>query len=186
MTENGVIKFNQNRDVEKVIYQGAEKITKAVKYGQIRLAGEKEKRRISWETYHKISTMPANYNRPVEIPELRMSVMLNQIVFQEECQEEISQTTHLTDLPTDIVFLSWNLEFLPKEILRARLDKMGKPYVIATLHYDIVNGEKAYYIKPEQIKRAMYMKPQLDGYPHAVCKVTSYGRELDIKSGEWR
>lgn len=81
-------------------------------------------------------------------------------------------------LPTDTLFLSWDLEVIPG-MTRHDLEKAHIPYVVATCHYEIeASGERSYYLKLEQIKSAVYMKPDEDGYPSYVAKSYHYGKKL--------
>lgn len=180
-----VIKYNANRDVEKIVSQSIDRTVKQVKFGMIRLAGEKNKRRVSWETYHKLATLPQNFTGKMEIGELGITVPVSQIVFQEELEETITEVSHFANLPTDEITLDWNLHVISKP--RHVLEREGIPYVLATVHYTTSSdGQKLYCIEDlSKIKRAIFMKPQPDGYPHAVCRVVAYGREFDLESGKW-
>lgn len=178
--ENAVVKFNDSRDKEEVIYNGVDKIVKKVNYGVIRLVGEKDLRRISWETFHKLKTLPPDYTGKVELRELGVTVPVNQIVFMEEREEQRTESTHLTDLPTTNVFLTTDYKLLPNNLTRKMLENSGKPYIEATVHYEIRNDQQCLILEPNKIKRALFMKPQPEGYPHAVSRVIEYGNELDL------
>ena len=82
------------------------------------------------------------------------------------------------NLPTATVFLTWDLEFIPG-MSRYDLEKAHIPYVVATCHYVIeANGERSYYLNLDQIKSAVFMKPDKDGYPSCVAKSYRYGKKL--------
>ena len=171
-------KYNQNNDAEVIISQEADKVVKKVKFGLIRIAGEKEKRRILYKTYQKISAMPRGTNSLVQIPELRLAVNLNQIVLQEESDETVVVGTNFANLPTEIVMLDWDLRIIPN-MTRYQLEKSRLPYVIATCHYATENGQKLYYTALEQIKDAVFMRPDEDeDYPSVVAKTYRYGKKL--------
>ena len=62
--------------------------------------------------------------------------------------------------------------------IRPKIEREHDLYYIATCHYLVKDGEKQYYLEPEQIKSLMIMVRDDPDYPHYVKKATRYGRDV--------
>ena len=143
---------------------------------------ESHDREVRYETAEKIAKIPANFTGNIQIPELRIVCPRNQIVKVEIRNKTIQELTELGKLPTQSVQLTIESD----ESGRHR--KFTKPpegvqafdYINAEVHYyQERNGERLYFTKPEQIKKAVFVHASLyfapNTYDHAVYKTERYG-----------
>lgn len=170
--------FNNDGNIvldEKVDGRGK---TQTVRYGLIRLIGEKQDRRVSMKTLLDITkAKKANFAGQINIPELNMSVNASQIVLMQSETEEIRQENNFTKLPTEIVFLDKDFNRLTG--IRPQIERENDLYYIATCHYVIRDGEKQYYLEPHQIKSLLTMVRDDDpDYPHYTKQALRYGRDI--------
>lgn len=154
---------------------------------------ESHDREVRYETAEKIAKIPANFTGNVQIPELRIVCPRNQIVKVEIRNKTIQELMELGKLPTQSVQLTIETDE------NGRHRKFTKPpegvqafdYINAEVHYRERNGERLYFTKPEQIKKAVFVHASLyfapNTYDHAVYKTERYGETTNGgKSGrDW-
>lgn len=154
-----------------------DKILVKKKYGVIRISGENFLREVSWDTCNYLKNLPSDFTGTVEIQELKLTVPVNQIVKIEEKEAESVKYKNFTNLPTETIFLDENFNRLIEP--KPAIERAHDLYYIATCHYVVVDGEKQYYIAPEQIQYLVTMVRNEDpDYPHYIKKVTRYGRDI--------
>ncbi|WP_407457176.1 hypothetical protein [Fibrobacter sp.] len=152
--------------------------TQTIKYGLIKLMGEKKEYRVSYKTLLDISTLKkTNFSSQINIPEINMSVLISQIVMMRSETEDIKIVDDFTKLPTETICLDENFNIIngPKRKIEREYEK----YYRATCHYVIRDGVKQYYLEPSQIKDLLTMvKDEDPDHPHRVQKALRYGRDI--------
>ena len=175
--EQGVLKYNSNGDVEEVIKELPEKVVREVKYGVIRLIGEKETRRVSWQTYHKLKTLPPDFTGKVSINELNIVVPVNQVCFMEERSEETEEWRDFARYPVESIIIDENYNIISR-LTTQQIEKKYAVYGLATCHYkQIDDDQKAYDLVPEHIKTLAWCHKVEEGYHYSVFKILNYGIE---------
>ena len=152
--------------------------TQTVKYGLIKLMGDKKEYRVSMKTLLGISeAKKANFTGQLNIPELDMSVSASQIVMMRSETEEAREDNDFTKLPTAMLLLDKDFNHLTGT--RPQIERENDIYYIATCHYVIRDGEKQYYLEPYQIQYLVTMVRDEDpDYPHYVKQSLHYGRDV--------
>ena len=172
------IKFNSKGDqILNEESNGKGKI-QTIKYGLIKLMGEKIEHRVSYKTLLEIiKTQKSGFNGRINIPEINMSVQASQIVMMRSEIEDIKYENDFTKLPTETLTLDENYNILNDS--KIKIEKDYDTYLIANCHYLIENNEKQYYLEPNQIKDLLVMVKDNDvEYPHKVKKAFRYGRDI--------
>lgn len=171
-----IIKLNdKNKTIEEIDLN--DKIISKMKYGVIRIVGEDYLREVTWDTYNYLKNLPTDFKGTIEIQELKLTIQANQIAKIEEKEGESVRYKNFTNLPTETVYLDKNFNCLSD--IRPKIEREHDLYYIATCHYLVKDGEKQYYVEPEQIKSLMTMVRDDDpDYPHYVKKATRYGRDV--------
>lgn len=182
-SDNQLTKVNDNGDLETIIQELPEKTIKKTKYGVIRLMGEKQERRVSYQTYHKLKTLPSDFTGKVSLNELNIVTPVNQIVFMEEREEDTTEWKNFTNLPTDTITLDTDFNIITGT--RAEIERKYDEYISATCHYQVVNNngkeEKAYDLEFQQIPCLVYLhRSKEKDYPHEVYKIIKYGMEQQL------
>jgi hypothetical protein len=151
---------------------------KTIKFGLIKLMGEKKEYRVSYKTLLEItSTQKSGFTGKINIPEINMSVQTSQIVMMRSEIEEIRVDDDFTKLPVEELRLDENFNILSGS--RMKIEKEHDKYYRATCHYAIVNDEKQYYLEPNQIQYLLTMVREVDpDYPHRVQNALRYGRDI--------
>lgn len=176
---NEIIKANQiklNSDGNQIISEkssGAGK-EQVVKYGLIKLIGEKQEHKVSFKTLLAISKAKDEDLKTVMIQELNMVVDLNQIIMLRSDTEKVSIVEDFTKLPTTSLCL--DLDLKPLNMLRSQLLREKRPYYEATVHYVERNGERQYYLTFDKIKKCLKIDYDEDGYDF-ITKIYEYGIE---------
>lgn len=154
-----------------------DKIISKLKYGVIRIVGEDYLREVTWDTYNYLKNLPADFKGVIEIQELNLTVQANQIAKIEGKEGESTRYKDFTKLPTETVYLDEDFNRLTG--IRIRIEREHDKYYIATCHYEVRDGEKLYYLQPNQIQYLVEMVRDEDpDYPHYVKKATRYGRDV--------
>ena len=154
-----------------------DKILVKKKYGVIRISGENFLREVSWDTCNYLKNLPSDFSGTVEIQELKLTVPVNQIVKIEEKESESIKYKNFTNLPTETIFLDENFNHLSR--IKPVIEREHDLYYIATCHYIIKDGEKQYYLAPEQIQYlATMVRDEDPDYPHYIKQVRRYGRDV--------
>ena len=183
---NEIIKANEiklNSDGNQIISEkssGAGK-EQVVKYGLIKLIGEKQEHKVSFKTLLAISKAKDEELKTIMIRELNMVVDLNQIIMLRSDTEKVSVVEDFTKLPTANLCLDLNLK--PLNMLRSQLLREQKPYYEATVHYTEYNGERQYYLTFDKIKRCLKIDYDEDGYDF-ITKIYEYGVEKTLSNAK--
>lgn len=172
--------INLNSDGNQIINEEVDGRGKAqtIKYGLIKLMGERQEYRISYKTLLALNeAQNAGFKGKINIPEINMKVQISQIVVMRSNTEKVRIDEDFTKLPTETLNLDENFYILHG--LKGKIEKEHDKYYIATCHYVIKNGEKQYYLGPNQIKDLLTMVRDDDpDYPHRVQKAMRYGRDI--------
>lgn len=149
-----------------------------VKYGLIKLMGEKQEHRVAYKTLLEITkAQNSGFSGRINIPELNMSVQASQIVMMRSEIEDIRYEYDFTKLPTASLNLDENFKIIKG--LRAKIEREYDTYYSANCHYVEVNGERQYYLEPNQIKDLLVMVREDDpDYPYRVKQAFRYGRDI--------
>lgn len=139
------------------------------KYGLIRIAGESDLRKITFEELQKIQK--ASRDSQVIISSQKIKVPMWQIVLQKIDEEIITEKTELANLPTKELILDENFQII-KGKSEIKLMKEKKPYILATVH---VKDNEPILEPREHIKTARFVKE--DGGYKTVYKILKYGEE---------
>ncbi len=167
--------FRLNSDGNQIIDEvsdGGGK-TQTIKYGLIKLMGEKKEYRISYKTLLAINeAQNAKFKGKINIPEINMSVQVSQIVMMRSETENIRLDDNFTSLPT--VSVSLDLDFNILNRTRFYFTKNKIDYYSAIVHYKEVDGVKQYYLEPEKIKRLLKIEFDEEGYDK-ITEIYHYG-----------
>ena len=152
--------------------------TQTIKYGLIKLIGNKQEHRVSMKTIIDITkAREAKFAGQINIPELNMSVHISQIVMMRSEIENIKVMNNYTNLSTETIYLDKDFYLLTG--IRSKIERENDLYYIDTCHYIFVNEVKQYYLEPEQIQYLVTMVRDEDpDYPHYIKKATKYGRDV--------
>ena len=144
---------------------------------------ETHDREVRYETAEKIAKIPANFTGNVQIPELRIVCPRNQIVKVEIRNKTIQELTELGKLPTaNLILETYTREDGYHHLFDTSIQRhQSHEFIQAEVHYREENGQKFYLTKPEQIKKAIYVKaePYIPPkfFTSTVYKVLEYGRD---------
>lgn len=152
---------------------------------------EEHDREISYQTAKKLLAIPDSFKGTVKIPELKIACPRSQIVKIGLGQKIIREKTELGNLSTVSMLLGTELNELGEY---QRLNETKKPtgksfkYIDAEVHFSRQeNGEKFYFLKPNQIKKAVFIKAEPyiapNHYTHSVFGITNYGEKVDMENG---
>lgn len=158
-------------------------VTTKVKYGVIKLMGDKTEYRVSYKTLMDIVNRPAKFEGDVIIPELHLKTPIKNIVFQQFRDEELQTAKDFTNLPTKRVVCEVSNpgeRLKPTLISESEANKSRAKYWLATLHYSTgINGENLYYCDFSQAKELLLMVPYMEeeNYPPSIGRIFRYGEE---------
>lgn len=166
---------NINNEGNQIIAEttdGAGK-TQTIKYGLIRLMGEKQARRVSYKTIVDINNAKnAKFAGQINIPEINMSIQIGQIVMMRSETETIRINENITKLPTANICL--DLDFIISPHIRPWFIGNRTPYYEANAHYVERDGERQYYLEFDKIKRLLKINFDSDGYDY-IAEIYEYG-----------
>lgn len=169
------IKFTPNGDqiLEEIVDGGGK--TQTIKYGLIKLIGEKKEYRISYKTLLAINeAQNAKFKGKINIPEINMSVQASQIVILKSETETVRVDDDITKFPYTNLIL--NLDFTISNKLRLEFLKEKTPYYEAVVHYKENNGNRECYLGFDRIKRLLKVEFDKDGYDF-ISHIYEYGVE---------
>lgn len=172
--ENQIVNIKLNQDGNQIIAteQSGSGEIQTIKYGIIKLMGDKKDYRVSFKTLVAIEkAREANFGGSIKIPELGMSVMANQIVLAKSETEQVKFTESFTNLPTTNIVLDENCQLTDRN--RSYFIQHQLPHYEATVHYWRHEGEIAYELDSNKIKR-LVKSEFIDGY-EVVVGVWEYG-----------
>ena len=177
MVVNKQNKLNADGDLITAEVVGGGFTTQTIKYGLIKLMGEKTERRVSFKTICEIEqSRKAGFDGNITITELGMSVRMNQIVMLRSEYETKKIVENFAKLPTESLLLDGDINCFTMPV-KSRIQHIvdGDSYWQCVVHYKLDNGVKQYFIDFKQIKRAVKIKIE-DGY-EVVEKIYEYGEE---------
>lgn len=166
------IRFNEqgNQILEEKIDGGGK--TQTIKYGLIKLVGEKEERRVSFKTLLAIMKAREDDTDSVMIRELNMAVKTTQIMMMRSETETVRTVANITNLPTTNLILTE--QFHISGNLRSYFVRNRIPYYEAVVHYSFRDGERQYYLDLDKIKRLVKVDFDDDGYDY-ITAIYHYG-----------
>lgn len=160
-----------NQILEEIADGGGK--TQKIKYGLIKLMGEKKEYRISYKTLLAINeAQNAKFKGKINIPEINMSVQVSQIVMMKSETENIRVNENFTSLPTISVTLDLDFNILNQKRIHYLKNKID--YYDAIVHYKEVDGIKQYLLEPDKIKRLLKVEFDKEGYDR-VTEIYHYG-----------
>ena len=175
-------KLNSNGDLIVDTREDGGNIINTIKYGIIKLRGDTTEYRVSYKTLVEITTKPEKFNGHIVISELHLKVPINDIVFQQFRDEELTTPKDFTRLPTRYVICE-NTEigenFKPTNLAQWQVDKMKTNFWLTRLHFYISpNDEPLYDCNFSHAKEALYMRALEDkDYPAVINRIFRYGVE---------
>lgn len=147
--------------------------TRTIKYGLIKLIGEKQERRVSMKTIIDINNAKEhNFTGQINIPELNMSVSVSQIVMMRSEIETVRTVANISNLPTANLILTEQFQISGN--LRSYFVRNKIPYYEAVVHYVERDGARQYYLDSDKIKRLVKVDFDDDGYDY-VSAIYHYG-----------
>ena len=175
-------KLNETGDLITSKTEEGGAIKQTVKYGIIKLMGDKNEYRVSYKTLYDIVNKPEKFNGNVVIPELHMKVPLNSIVFQQFRDEEITINKDFTRLPYERLVCEptpVGQNFKPTDLSESAANKTRSKFWLASLHYTIgPDGQKLFDCNFNHAKEALFMVPVMEeNYPPSINKIFRYGNE---------
>lgn len=174
MNELTTIKFNKDGDQIISSEKTGAGETQTVKYGLIKLMGDKKEYRVSFKTLVTIeNARQANFKGTIKIPELHLSVLASQIVMLRSETEKQQVVENFTKLPTESLCLDFNLK--PLKAPRVKLMRDRIPHYEALVHFTERDGERQYYLEFDKIKRCMCIEFE-DVYSF-ITSIYEYGVE---------
>ena len=143
-----------------------------VKYGIIKLIGDKTEYKVSFKTLLEIEKYKTSgFTGSIKIKELHMSVAANQIVMAKSEVGKRIITENFTKLPTTNVLLDENLQLSDKP--RSYFKKNQYKHYYATVHYRENNGEKQLLLEKDKIKHLIEIVYENDY--EIIASVHNYG-----------
>ena len=159
-------------------------IVEVVRYGVIKLIGDKTEYRVSYKTLLGITNKPEKFNGNVVIPELHLKVPISSIVFQQVREEKRVTVKGFTKLPFEnFICEPTNVgeEFKPLEIKENEAKKTMEKYWLICAHYIEKDGVRRFDYNFNHVKEALLIRVE-DGCP-IVSRFFSYGDEVKSNLG---
>lgn len=157
------------RETEEAVY-------KTVKYGVIKLIGDPNEHRVSYQSIKMLADKLPLFRGDVIIPELHLKIPINRVVFQQIREEEQKIVKNFAKLPTDVILLD-----LEENVIINREDlKTREAWREATAHYQEGANGREYYLNRNQLKRCLWLhreKGENEFYPPAIYRIEKYGIE---------
>lgn len=175
-SKNAIISTKSGNDDLELIIKKPEKRIYKRKYGVIRIANEKELRKITYEELKSLSDSKklADSDTNVSIPSQKIKLPLSKIVFQELREELTEEFEEFAKLPTKTILL--NPDFTISDKSQSHYLKTGEPFIMATAH---IENNKPILEPIEKIASVIYMEAdETPYYPHSVAKIIRYGEEV--------
>lgn len=171
-------KYNTNGDLIIDEEKDGGRVVQKVKFGIIKLMGDKTEYRVSFKTLCDIEkSRQQGFEGSVVIKELNMSVKMGQIVLLKSDIENSVLKNEFTNLPYESLILERlnNGEFIISNKSRRKHQEEGTTFWQCLVHYEVKGEEKHYLMGFEQIKLAAKVKNN-EGY--TVCEnIYEYGVE---------
>lgn len=172
------IKFNSdgNQIINENVDGGGK--TQTIKYGLIKLIGDKIERRVSYKTLLGINEAKnSDFDGQINIPEINMSVQVSQIVMMRSETEDIRIDDNFTNLPTISVNLDSDFNIINKP--RNYFLKYKIPYYSTTVHYRENNGSMEYCLEFDKIKKLLKVEFDSEGNDY-ISEIYNYGVKNEL------
>ena len=166
------IKYNNddNQIIDEIVDGGGK--TQTVKYGLIKLMGDKTEHRVSFKTLLAITEADKNEAETIMIKELGMVVKLSQIVMMRSETETARIINNFTNLPTTNLYLTLDFKILDK--IRTYFDRNKVAHYLATAHYTEIDGERQYILEKDKIQKLLKVEYDADGHDY-ISEEYEYG-----------
>ena len=179
-------KYNNNGDLIVAEEKDGGRTMQEVKFGLIKLMGDKKEYRVSFKTLCDIEkSRQQGFEGNVSIKELGMSVKMSQIVMLKSEVEDVVVKDGFTNLPCESLILErFNSgEFVKSKKTRRQHQEEGTEFWQCVVHYKRgEDGRKQYLMGFEQLKMAAHVINE-EGY--TLCdKIYEYGVEKSRKVEE--
>lgn len=146
-----------------------------VKYGLVQLFGQKQERRISFQTLVNLEkAQKSGADQPITVRELNMTVYPKQIVMLRSETEQVRKTENFTALPTEPKILTEDMEFSPKNRLWHMRNEV--PSYQAKIHYREGDDGREYIMDNEKIPELIKVEFR-DGYS-VITQIIKYGERI--------
>ena len=171
-------KYNEDGNLITAECRSGGITTQTIKFGYIKLMGEKTERRVSFKTICAIEeSRKAGFDGNISITELGMSVQIKQIVMMRSEIETKTKMENFTSLLCESLIMDSdeNGNLYPSKKNRQQHARDNEPYWQCVVHYRLEKGEKIYLTQFDKIKRAVHIFFE-DGYEIAK-EIYEYGVE---------
>lgn len=146
-----------------------------VKYGLVQLFGQKQERRISFQTLVNLEkAQKSGADQPITVRELNMTVSPKQIVMLRSETEQVRKTENFTALPVESKILNEDMEFSPK--IRMWHCNNCEPFCQAKIHYREGEEGREYIMDFEKIPELIKVEFR-DGCP-VITQIIKYGERI--------
>lgn len=146
-----------------------------VKYGLVQLFGQKQERRVSFQTLLNLEkAQKSGADQPITVRELSMTVYPKQIVMLRSETEQVRKTEGYTNLPTESKILDENMEFSPK--IRTWHCTNCVPFYQAKIHYREGEDGREYIMDFEKMPELLRFEFR-DGCP-VITQIIKYGERI--------
>lgn len=178
-------KLNSDGDLITNFKENGGTTSTTIKYGVIKLMGDKTEYRVSYKTLTDIANLPAKFEGDVVIPELHLKVPKKNIVFQQFRDEELVTAKDFTNLPYKTVICEATEvgeKLKPTSLSEFEVSRSNSKYWLATLHYVTSSeGEYLYDCDFSHAKEALLMVPcGEEKYPSVINRIFRYGVEQNF------
>lgn len=155
-------KVNANGDIVLDTRENGGSITETVRFGIIKLMGDKHEYRVKGTTLANLYKLEKNHFKgSVAIKELEMNVPMHQIVLMRWEEEELRTAKDFTKAPTEwVVFLDGEphtqLRFSPDPLWK--IERTEATFWYGRCHFTVSDaGEKSYWTQFSQVKELLHL-----------------------------
>ncbi len=169
------IRFNKRGDQIVETKQTGDGVVQTIKFGMIKLIGDKEERRVSFKTLLDIErAQREKFHGTIAIPELNMTTPADRVVMLRSETEQVRKVESFTNLPTALVILTEGLTISPK--IRLWHTNNLVPFYQAKLHYREGEEGREYIMDIEKIPELIKIEFR-DGCP-VITQIIKYGERI--------
>ncbi len=166
------IRFNKKGDQIVESKQTGDGEVQIIKFGLIKLVGDKDERRVSFKTLLDIErAQREKFHGTIAIPELNMTTPADRVVMLRSETEQVRKTEGYTHLPTESKILSEDMEFSPK--IRMWHCTNCVPFYQAKIHYREGEDGREYIMDFKKIPELIKVEFR-DGCP-VITQIIKYG-----------
>ena len=169
------IRFNKKGDQIVESKQTGDGEVQTIKFGLIKLVGDKDERRVSFKTLLDIEhAQREKFHGTIAIPELNMTTPADRVVMLRSETEQVRKVEGYTNLPTESKILTENMEFSPK--IRLWHMRNEVPFYQAKIHYREGDKGREYIMDAEKIPELIKVEFR-DGYS-VITQIIKYGERI--------